>query len=150
MRAMMLEQPGTPLAERDVEPPEPGAGQLLLRVHACGVCRTDLHVHAGELPHPKLPLVLGHEIVGTVVRGGEGAARFAPGRPGRRSLARLDLRRAAGSAAPAARTSASGRASPATISTAATPSSPWPTSATASRFLRATTPSTRRRSSAPA
>jgi propanol-preferring alcohol dehydrogenase len=79
MRAMVLEQPGTPLAERDVEPPEPGAGQLLLRVHACGVCRTDLHVHAGELPHPKLPLVLGHEIVGTVVRGGEGAARFAPG-----------------------------------------------------------------------
>ena len=79
MRAMVLEQPGTPLAERDVEPPEPGAGQLLLRVHACGVCRTDLHVHAGELPHPKLPLVLGHEIVGTVVRGGGGAARFAPG-----------------------------------------------------------------------
>jgi alcohol dehydrogenase, propanol-preferring len=79
MRAMMLDRPGTPLAERDIEPPEPGAGQVLLRVHACGVCRTDLHVHAGELPHPKLPLVLGHEIVGTVVRGGEGAARFAPG-----------------------------------------------------------------------
>jgi alcohol dehydrogenase, propanol-preferring len=79
MRAMVLDRPGTPLAERDVEPPEPGPGQLLLRVHACGVCRTDLHVHAGELPHPKLPLVLGHEIVGTVVRGGEGAVRFAPG-----------------------------------------------------------------------
>ena len=79
MRAMVLERPGTPLAEREVEPPEPGAGQLLLRVRACGVCRTDLHVHAGELSHPKLPLVLGHEIVGTVVRGGEGAARFAPG-----------------------------------------------------------------------
>ena len=79
MRAMMLERPGTPLVERDIETPEPGAGQLLLRVHACGVCRTDLHVHAGELSHPKLPLVLGHEIVGTVLRGGEGAARFAPG-----------------------------------------------------------------------
>jgi propanol-preferring alcohol dehydrogenase len=79
MRAMMFDRPGTALADRDVEPPEPGAGQLLLRVHACGVCRTDLHVHAGELPHPKLPLVLGHEIVGTVVRGGEGAVRFAPG-----------------------------------------------------------------------
>ena len=79
MRAMVLERPGTPLSEREVEPPEPGTGQLLLRVHACGVCRTDLHVHAGELPHPKLPLVLGHEIVGTVVRGGEGAVRFAPG-----------------------------------------------------------------------
>jgi propanol-preferring alcohol dehydrogenase len=79
MRAMVLERPGAPLAERDVQPPEPGAGQVLLRVHACGVCRTDLHVHAGELSHPKLPLVLGHEIVGTVVRGGDGATRFAPG-----------------------------------------------------------------------
>lgn len=79
MRAMMLERPGTPLVERDIEAPEPGAGQLLLRVHACGVCRTDLHVHAGELSHPKLPLVLGHEIVGTVVRRGESAGRFAPG-----------------------------------------------------------------------
>ncbi len=79
MLAMMLDGPGTPLALRDVEAPEPGAGQVLLRVRACGVCRTDLHVHAGELPHPKLPLVLGHEIVGTVVRGGEGAVRFAPG-----------------------------------------------------------------------
>jgi propanol-preferring alcohol dehydrogenase len=79
MRAMMLERPGTPIVERDVEPPEPAAGELLLRVHACGVCRTDLHVHAGELSHPKLPLVLGHEIVGTVVRGAEGAVRFAPG-----------------------------------------------------------------------
>ena len=79
MRAMMLEWPGTPLVERDIEPPVPGAGQLLLRVHACGVCRTDLHVHAGELSHPRLPLVLGHEIVGTVLRGGEGAVRFAPG-----------------------------------------------------------------------
>jgi alcohol dehydrogenase, propanol-preferring len=79
MRAMILDRPGTPLAARDIEPPEPGVDQLLLRVHACGVCRTDLHVHAGELSHPKLPLVLGHEIVGTVVRGGEGAARFTPG-----------------------------------------------------------------------
>ena len=79
MRAMILDRPGTPLVERDLEPPEPGPGQLLLRVHACGVCRTDLHVHAGELSRPKLPLVLGHEIVGTVLRGGEGAARFAPG-----------------------------------------------------------------------
>ena len=79
MRAMMLERPGRPLVERDLQPPEPAAGQLLLGVHACGVCRTDLHVQAGELSHPKLPLVLGHEIVGTVLRGGEGATRFAPG-----------------------------------------------------------------------
>jgi propanol-preferring alcohol dehydrogenase len=79
MRAMMLDRPGTLLAEREVEPPEPGPGQVLLRVQACGVCRTDLHVHAGELPHPKLPLVLGHEIVGTVLQAGAGASRFAPG-----------------------------------------------------------------------
>jgi propanol-preferring alcohol dehydrogenase len=79
MRAMMLDRPGTPLTERDIEPPDPGAGQVLLRVRACGVCRTDLHVHDGELPHPKLPLVLGHEIVGTVLRGGEGTGRFASG-----------------------------------------------------------------------
>ncbi len=79
MRAMMLDRPGTPLTEREVEPPEPGLGQVLLRVQACGVCRTDLHVHAGELPRPKLPLVLGHEIVGTVLRAGAGASRFAPG-----------------------------------------------------------------------
>ena len=79
MRAMILDRPGTPLTERDLEPPEPGAGQVLLRVRACGVCRTDLHIHAGELPRPKLPLVLGHEIVGTVVQGGEDTGRFALG-----------------------------------------------------------------------
>lgn len=59
--------------------PEPGPEQLLLKVHACAVCRTDLHVTDGELTEPKLPLVLGHEIVGTVVKGGERARAFAPG-----------------------------------------------------------------------
>jgi propanol-preferring alcohol dehydrogenase len=76
---MVLERPGTRLVEREVEPPSPGPGQLLIRVHACGVCRTDLHIHASELPPHKLPLVLGHEIVGSVVRSGEGARRFPPG-----------------------------------------------------------------------
>ena len=79
MRAMILERPGTPLIERDVEPATPGPGEVLLRVHACGVCRTDLHVQAGELPRPKLPLVLGHELVGTVLHTGAGARRFTPG-----------------------------------------------------------------------
>jgi alcohol dehydrogenase, propanol-preferring len=79
MRAMMLEAPTTPLVERDIALPSPGPGQVLLRVHACGVCRTDLHVQAGELPRPKLPLVLGHEIVGAVTGAGAGADRFAPG-----------------------------------------------------------------------
>ena len=64
MRAMVLEAPGRPLVEREVPEPKAGPGQVLLRVRACGVCRTDLHVVDGELPDPKLPLVLGHQIVG--------------------------------------------------------------------------------------
>ncbi len=76
MRAMLLDAPGVPLREADVPPPEPGPGQILLRVTACGVCRTDLHVRDGDLPEPKLPLVLGHEIVGTVL---EGTEALAPG-----------------------------------------------------------------------
>jgi len=64
---MLLGAPGAPLREADVAEPEPGPGQLLVRVRACAVCRTDLHVADGELPEPKLPLVLGHQIVGEVV-----------------------------------------------------------------------------------
>lgn len=79
MLAMVLEAPGAPLRARTLTIPQPDAGQLLLRVHACGVCRTDLHVADGELPHPKLPLVLGHEIVGRVVATGGGVTRFKPG-----------------------------------------------------------------------
>jgi propanol-preferring alcohol dehydrogenase len=59
--------------------PMPGKGQVLLRVHACGICRTDLHIADGELPHPNLPLVPGHQIVGTVEAKGDGATRFQPG-----------------------------------------------------------------------
>jgi alcohol dehydrogenase, propanol-preferring len=70
MRAMVLDEPREPLRERELPEPEPGRGQLLVRVRACGVCRTDLHVVDGELPEPKLPLVLGHQVVGEVV--GEG------------------------------------------------------------------------------
>jgi len=66
MRAMILDQPGRPLRAGTLPDPEPGPGQLRLRVRACGICRTDLHVADGELPDPKLPLVLGHEIVATV------------------------------------------------------------------------------------
>jgi alcohol dehydrogenase, propanol-preferring len=71
VRAMVLDAPGRPLREADLPMPEPGAGQVLLRVRACGVCRTDLHVVDGELPEPKLPLVLGHQIVGEDVATGE-------------------------------------------------------------------------------
>src|SRR5512146_785626 len=79
MRAMVLSRVGESLEERELPRPEPGAGQLLLRVRACAVCRTDLHVVDGELPHPKLPLVPGHEIVGVVARRGAGAGRFSVG-----------------------------------------------------------------------
>ena len=66
MRAMIFERAKSPLALRDVPKPEPKTGQLLIRVHACAVCRTDLHIVDGELTEPKLPLILGHQIVGTV------------------------------------------------------------------------------------
>ncbi|HEY6908035.1 MAG TPA: zinc-dependent alcohol dehydrogenase family protein [Myxococcales bacterium] len=70
MRAMILSAPRTPLAASVVPDPKPGPGQVLIRVRACGVCRTDLHVADGDLRDPKLPLVPGHEIVGVVVEGG--------------------------------------------------------------------------------
>jgi propanol-preferring alcohol dehydrogenase len=79
MRAMLLEHPHAPPIERELEVPVPGPGQILIRVRACGVCRTDLHIQAGELPHPKVPLILGHEIVGTIVDHGPGAERFRLG-----------------------------------------------------------------------
>ena len=76
MRALVLDAAGTPLRVAELPDPEPSAGQVLLRVRACGVCRTDLHIVDGDLDRPKLPLVLGHQIVGEVVAG---ASRFAPG-----------------------------------------------------------------------
>ena len=79
MRAMLFEKVGQPLRLAEIPVPQPGAGQVLLRVQACAVCRTDLHIIDGELSQPKLPLVLGHEIVGTVVEAGEGAHAFAIG-----------------------------------------------------------------------
>jgi propanol-preferring alcohol dehydrogenase len=79
MRAMVLEAPGRALELREVPAPEPGPGQVLLSVRACGVCRTDLHVLDGELPEPKLPLVLGHQVVGVVEAAGAGVGDLAPG-----------------------------------------------------------------------
>jgi alcohol dehydrogenase, propanol-preferring len=79
MRAQLLTAVGTPLVAAEVPAPLPGADEVLLRVHACAVCRTDLHVVDGELPDPKLPLIPGHEIVGTVVETGAAVDRFAPG-----------------------------------------------------------------------
>jgi alcohol dehydrogenase, propanol-preferring len=76
MRAMVLEHPRDPLRLEDCPEPEPGRGQVLVEVAACGICRTDLHIVDGELTEPKLPLVLGHQIVARVAGGGE---RFEPG-----------------------------------------------------------------------
>lgn len=79
MRAMVLEAVNQPLRLREEEVPRPQGRQVLLRVRSCGVCRTDLHIYEGDLPHPRLPLVLGHEIVGEVVTVGPQARRFRVG-----------------------------------------------------------------------
>lgn len=76
---MVLERQREPLRLRDLPEPRPKDGQVLIRVHACGVCRTDLHVVDGDLAEPKLPLVPGHQIVGTVVELGKGVAGFSAG-----------------------------------------------------------------------
>ena len=79
MRAMLLDAAGRPLRAADVPDPVPGPGQLLLHVRACGVCRTDLHVADGDLSDSKLPLILGHEVVGIVESRGPGAERYQSG-----------------------------------------------------------------------
>ncbi len=79
MRAMILEKPRQPLRSRDAQKPKPGAGQLLVRVATCAVCRTDLHIVDGELPDPKLPLIPGHQIVGRIEQIGEGVQGFSVG-----------------------------------------------------------------------
>jgi alcohol dehydrogenase, propanol-preferring len=79
MRAAVLEQAGRPLLLKEVSVAEPGAGRLRIRVEACGVCRTDLHIVGGELDDPKLPLVLGHQIVGVVDALGSGVTDVAEG-----------------------------------------------------------------------
>jgi propanol-preferring alcohol dehydrogenase len=77
--AMSLTTPGQPLRSVERPIPEPGPDQILIRVRACGVCRTDLHVVDGELPNPKPGIVPGHEVVGTVERFGAGVDKFAIG-----------------------------------------------------------------------
>lgn len=79
MKAMVLEAAGHPLRLVERETPRPGPGQVLVGIAACAVCRTDLHVIDGDLPHPKLPLIPGHEIVGRVACAGDGDVRFAVG-----------------------------------------------------------------------
>ena len=83
MRAMVLTKPGSidtsPLEMRDVSIPEPAAGEIVVKVQACGICRTDLHVVEGELPPHRKHIIPGHQIVGVVHQCGEGSARFELG-----------------------------------------------------------------------
>jgi alcohol dehydrogenase, propanol-preferring len=79
MRAMVLQEPRQSLVLREIPVPRPSPDQVLIKVRACGVCRTDLHVVDGELPDARLPVVPGHEIVGIVIQNGENAKSFAPG-----------------------------------------------------------------------
>ncbi|MFQ5514916.1 MAG: zinc-dependent alcohol dehydrogenase family protein [Myxococcota bacterium] len=79
MRAMLLREPGRPLEPAEIELPRPAPHEVRIEVSACGVCRTDLHIVDGELPEPKRPLVLGHEIVGRVVERGSEAVEFRVG-----------------------------------------------------------------------
>ena len=79
MKAMVFEKQGEPLVQRELPVPRPAPRQVLVRILACGVCRTDLHIVDNELPEPKLPLVLGHEIVGDVVDVGESVEGVAAG-----------------------------------------------------------------------
>src|SRR5437762_9142089 len=76
---MVLDAPRTPLRAANIPEPTPGSGEILIRIDACGVCRTDLHVVDGELTQPKLPLVPGHEIVGSIAATGADVARFRVG-----------------------------------------------------------------------
>lgn len=79
MRAMLFDEPGQPLRAADLPVPSIDPQQVLLQVHACGICRTDLHIVDGELSEPKLPLIPGHQIVGTIVACGAEVTRFRPG-----------------------------------------------------------------------
>jgi propanol-preferring alcohol dehydrogenase len=79
MRAMVLEAPRTALVEKHIAPASLRPGEVRVRISACAVCRTDLHVVDGELAHPKLPIVPGHEIVGRVIESGSAVTQFAPG-----------------------------------------------------------------------
>ena len=79
MKAAVLHKPGARLVVEDVDDPQPGPGEILIKVKACGVCHTDLHLAAGEWRLPKLPLIMGHEAVGTVEAVGAGVTSFKAG-----------------------------------------------------------------------
>lgn len=148
MHAMVLERAGQPLKLERLAIPKPAAGELLLKVQACGICRTDLHVVDGELTAPKLPLVPGHQIVGEVEVCGPEVTGFEPG-----DLVGVPwLGGPAESALTASRDgriSVGMRCSPATGRTAALPSTALPMPVSVSPFRRDTWPPRLRRSCAP-
>lgn len=79
MKAMVLNKQGTPLELMEVPVPKTNDEQVLIRIHACGVCRTDLHIVDGDLKEPKLPLIMGHEIIGEVIKTGKDVSKFKIG-----------------------------------------------------------------------
>jgi alcohol dehydrogenase, propanol-preferring len=137
MIAMVLHEGSKELVEEERAVADPGDGEVLLRVSACGVCRTDLHIIDSELPEPRLPLVPGHQIIGTWRSWERGCGNLrwvtASASPGWGGAAG-DVR----TAPPGARTSAPGRVSPVTTVTAASPSSCSSTTVSASQFRKAT------------
>jgi D-arabinose 1-dehydrogenase-like Zn-dependent alcohol dehydrogenase len=124
MRAMVFHKASEPLRLEEIAQPEPGPGEVLIRVEACGVCRTDLHIFDGDLTEPKVPLILGHEIVGRI-------AALGPQAEGLETGQRVGVPGWARRAAPAAiagrgrRTCAMRRSSPVTPATAALPRPVW-------------------------
>ena len=127
MRALVLERPaplasGEPIRLGDVPEPKPGAGELLLRVGACAVCRTDLQLVEGDLPAHRLPTIPGHQVVGRVEAVGESVDRLVRGRPGGGRLARGHVRELPGLRGAVARTSAPKPASRPGTATAGLPS----------------------------
>ena len=149
MRAMLFERTGQALRMAELPVPSPAPGQILLRVEACGVCRTDLHLIDGELPDPVLPMVPGHEIVGRVVATGSGVAGVRVGQ--RMGVPWLGWTSVPATSAPASvKTCVTTPASPATRSMAAMPNTPSPMRATASRCPMPSMPRKPRRCCAPA
>ncbi len=131
MRAMLLEAPHTRLHLANLPVPTAGPGQVLLKVRACGVCHTDLHILDGELAEPKLPLVLGHQIVGTVVRVRAGSRAFQNRATGWECPGWAPPTVPAVIACAARKTCATTQSSPATTWMAVLPNTPWPMSVSA-------------------
>ena len=146
MKAMVFKKAGEPLELMHLPVPTPNDNQVLIKIHACGVCRTDLHIVDGELTEPKKNLIPGHEIVGTVMKTGKNVKDSAI-RSGCRGWGThaVNVR----SAKRAKRISATIPASPATLSTAVMPNIRWPISGTVSIFPMATITTKRRRFCAP-